>query len=91
MKNSKIIIFTLNGCDHCQNLKNRLDEHSISYTEVEINENEELWEEILKVIKHEALPTTLILENQNKESSIYIPGIDYETEDEIVEIIRSYM
>ena len=37
---SSIIIFSLNGCLHCKNLKNRLTELTIPFIDVEIGENQ---------------------------------------------------
>lgn len=87
---NNIVLFTLNGCDHCVNLKKRLSKLSIPYKEIETTENEVLWDKIVEETGHDLLPTTLIMNDENDESFIYIPGVDYQTEDEIVEIIKSY-
>lgn len=87
---TSIILFTLDGCSHCESLKNRLNELTIPYNELEINENPEIWDEVVKQIKHELLPTVFIVNRDNDEGLIFIPSIDYETEDEIVEIIKTH-
>jgi len=86
----KVFIFTLNGCIHCSSLKNRLDRISIPYIDLEITDNKDLWDEVVKQIKHEFLPTTFITPEGSDTGDIYIPSIDYETEDEIVDIISIY-
>lgn len=88
---NKIIIFTLYDCSHCKNLKNRLYDQLIPFNEIEITQNEELWRKIVDRIKHNILPTILILSNEIDESPIYIPGVDYQTEDEIIQIIKTHI
>jgi glutaredoxin len=88
---NKVIIFTLDGCDHCVSLKKRLIEHSIPYDEIETTENEELWNKIVKEIQDEILPTTLILNPKTEESLVFVPGVHYQNEEEIIEIIKLHM
>lgn len=86
----KLIIFTLNGCGHCSNLKKRLDDINIVYREVEITQNKEVWDEIVKQIKYDYLPTVLISPDDSQIGHIFVPSVHYQTEDKIVEIIQSY-
>jgi glutaredoxin len=86
----KLMIFTLDGCHHCLSLKKRLDELEITYKEFEITENPEIWEEIVKLIKHEFLPTVLVCPDNSGNGHIYVPSVNYQTEDEIVKIIKNY-
>lgn len=87
---TSIILFTLDGCSHCSSLKKRLNDLSIPFNEIEINKNPEIWETVVKEIKHEYLPTTFIINRDYDEGLVFIPSIDYETEDEIVEIIKNH-
>jgi glutaredoxin len=86
MSNS-IIIFTLNGCQHCDSLKERFTNLSIPYNELDIEKNEELWNKIVDYNNSEVVPTILMYDEYDK-GEIFIPGKDYETEDEIVKIIE---
>jgi glutaredoxin len=85
----KIILFTLDGCPHCISLKNRLINDSIPFIELDVDENPEIWGEVIEEIKHDFLPTTLITNIETEEGLIFVPTIDYQTEDEIFEIIRN--
>ncbi len=87
----KLILFTLVDCHYCENLKNRLIELSIPYNEIEINENPEIWNEVLREIEHELVPTVFIADTNVEEGYIYIPTIDYQSEEEIVQIITEQM
>jgi glutaredoxin len=86
---SSIIIFTLNGCFHCTNLKNRLNELNIPFIDVEIGQNQKLWDQVVEQTGHNVLPTVFIKKDNTDEGPVYVPGRDYKTEDEIVEIIKN--
>ena len=88
MSNS-IVIFTLNGCFHCKNLKNRLNELNIPFIDVEIGENQKLWDQVVEQTGHNVIPTIFIKKENTEEGPVYVPGRDYETEDEIVEILKN--
>lgn len=86
-----IVIFTLNGCGHCQSLKKRLNEISIPYTEIEIVANEAIWTQVVRQTGHDVIPTVFIKKENDENGPVYVPGRDYQTEDEIVEIIKTYV
>lgn len=86
-----IVIFTLNGCGHCQSLKKRLNDISIPYTEIEIGANEEIWKQVVRQTGEDVIPTVFIKKNDNEDGPVYVPGRDYQNEDEIVEIIKTYV
>lgn len=86
-----IVIFTLNGCGHCQSLKKRLNDISIPYTEIEIGANEEIWTQVVRQTGEDVIPTVFIKKNDNEDGPVYVPGRDYQNEDEIVEIIKTYV
>jgi glutaredoxin len=86
-----IVIFTLNGCGHCQSLKKRLNDISIPYTEIEIGVNEEIWKQVVKQTGEDVIPTIFIKKENDENGPVYVPGRDFQSEDEIVEIIKTYM
>lgn len=88
---STIIVFTLNGCGHCSSLKNRLNEISIPFQEVEINQNRQIWDQVVSQTGHNLLPTVFIKTEGTEVGPIYIPSRDYESEDEIVEILKKFV
>lgn len=83
----RIILFTLDGCYYCQSLKDKLNELSIPFDEFEINQHPHIWNNLVKEIKHEILPTIIISDVDVNNAMAYIPTIDYQSEEEIVEII----
>ncbi len=85
----KITIFTLDGCGHCSTLKSRLNLLGIKYKEIEVTQNNHVWDEIVKLTKYDYLPTVLIFSDSSTNANVYIPSVNYQTEDEIVEIIKN--
>jgi len=85
----KLIIFTLFGCPYCVNLKNQLKDLSIDFVDIDIEVNPEIWDKVVKQTKQEVLPTIFIQEPNTSEGNVYIPGYNYDEEDEIVEIIKN--
>jgi hypothetical protein len=86
-----IIVFTLNGCIHCNSLKQRLKKLSIPYIDVEITKNENIWNQVVEQTGHDSIPTIFIKKKNTDDGPVYVPGRDYESEDEIVEIIKKYI
>lgn len=86
-----IVIFTLNGCSHCQSLKKRLRDLSIPYTEIEIGANEDIWTQVVRQTGEDVIPTVFIKKENDEDGPVYVPGRDYQDEDEIVEIIKTYV
>lgn len=85
----KIIIFTLTGCPYCTNLKKRLDDLSITYVDIDVDEHPDLWDKVTKQTNENVLPTIFIQYPNTKEGDVYIPGTNYDEEDEIVEILKN--
>ena len=88
---NNIIIFTLEGCSHCIELKKRLKEESIPFTEVEVSKNKEIWDKVVEQTGHNALPTTYISLNGGEEGPVFVPDRDYHEKEEIVEIVKKYI
>lgn len=84
-----ILLFTLNDCVYCNSLKKKLKSLSIDFKEIDVNQHENIWDDVVKDVGLDYVPLTLIFNDENDDFGIYIvPGKDYETEDELIEIIR---
>ena len=86
-----IVIFTLDGCSHCDSLKKRLKGLSIPYMDIEITDNEEIWNQVVTQTGHNLIPTVFIQKEDSDDGPVYVPGRDYQSEDEIVEKIKEYL
>jgi len=85
----KILVFTLNGCVHCQELKEKLTELSIPFDDVEITLNRKLWDYVISQTGYDLLPTVFIKDGDDSSGLIYTPGRDFQSNDEIIEIIKN--
>ncbi len=88
---SELIVFTLKGCSHCTILKNKLNEETIPYTEIEITNNQKLWDSVVDQTGHNVLPTVFIKMEGSDTGPIYIPGIDFKNPDELIQKIKKHL
>ena len=88
---NKVIIFTMKGCSACAGLKGTLNEMNISFQELPISEYRGIWEQVVKQTGLRNLPTIFIQEGDSESGPVYIPGRDFETEEEIINIIKDYV
>ena len=79
------------GCPYCSDLKNSLLKLRIPYIEVKIHENKDIWEQLVSQIGVRQLPTVFIKEGETDEGPVYISGKDFNSRDEILEIIKKYI
>jgi glutaredoxin len=85
----KIYIFTLEGCIYCKKLKNTLKKNSISFIDVDIDKNEELWNTIIKQTGYDYAPTVYITKENDEFGNVYVPQIDYEDDKDMLQIIKN--
>jgi glutaredoxin 3 len=86
-----INIFTLSGCGHCKTMKNLLSENNLPYKEFEINENREIFDQVVKLTGQNVLPTIYLQDKETGQGPIFVPGRDYMEENEILEKIWKYI
>lgn len=86
-----IVIFTLKNCGHCIDLKEKLTELSITYQEMEINQNRPIWDQVVSQTGFNLLPTVFVKKENDDTGPIFIPGRDYENQEELIEIIKKYV
>ena len=89
--NKRVIIFTLNGCDHCKELKDYLLKLNINFLDIDISVNNEQWLRIVKLTGQDVVPTVYLTDIATDIGVIYVPFNDFKNTEEIVEIIKSYL
>lgn len=87
----KVIVFSLNGCGHCQTLKARLNELTIPYQDIEINKNRTIWDQVVSQTGHNVLPTIFIQKDEDGNGPIYLPGKDFFETEEAIKIINEHL
>lgn len=86
-----VVVFTLDGCIFCEELKNRLNEEKINFLEIEINSNPIIWEQVVQQTNYDYLPTVFIKLGENNNGPVFVPSIDYEDNDDLISQIREYL
>lgn len=88
---NEIIVFTLKGCSHCVDLKKELNNLNISYSEIEVDSNKEIWDSVVKQTGHNSLPSVYISVAGGEEGPIFVPERDYKDRDDLIEKIKMYI
>ena len=88
---ANIIVFTLDGCRHCVNLKKILNKHKINFSEIEVNANKQIWDKVVAQTGHNLLPTVYITTENSDEGIVFIPDVDYKTLGELVNNIKKHI
>ncbi len=81
----EVILFSMKGCPYCEDLKNKLIEREIKFTEKDVDENEILYESFSKKVDSEYLPAIMI------GKKAFIPERSFKTIEQAVGIIENYL
>ena len=79
------IRFSMEGCPHCDNLKNQLKEANINFIEKDVDENERLYESFSRKVDSEYLPAVIV------DKKVFLPERSFKTIDDGVELIKRYL
>ena len=86
-----IIVFTLEGCSHCVELKKELRKETLPFTEIEVTKNATLWNGVVEQTGHNTLPTVFISLNGGDEGPVFVPERDYKDRYELIKKIKEYV
>lgn len=84
-------LFTLNGCHHCTILKNELIANDIPFTEFEVNKFKNIYDEVMKITKVDALPTVYLQNPETNSGPVFVAGRDFDTKEEAIERIKRFI
>jgi glutaredoxin len=88
---NKVLVFTLNGCGHCIDLKKELIQRDLPFIEIEVSNNQKIWDQVVNQTGHNVLPTIFIKRENTDDGLVYVPGKDFQNTEEAVEIIKKYV
>ena len=88
---NQLIVFTLDGCSHCVDLKKKLNKNKLEFREIEIGANKNIWDKVVEQTGHNSLPTVYIQLNGGEEGLIFVPERDYKDHDELIEQIKNHI
>jgi|TARA_R110000868_G_scaffold411181_2_gene702162 glutaredoxin len=81
----KVIVFTMDGCPWCSNLKEQLDAKGIEYEAKDVDEFSTMYNKFVKLTKNDFLPAMLIGKNA------LVPQKSFNTIDEAVNIVENLL
>ena len=84
----QLVVFSMEGCPHCQEFKKILTENSVEYVNRDIHEHSEEYQ-MFSRIKNDLVPAFMIVdENDLTKSGLFAPDQDYTTLEEALNIIK---
>ncbi len=81
----EVILFTMKGCSHCDNLKKKLNESNVPFVEKDVEIFNEIYEKFSKSVGSEYLPAVLI------GKKAFIPDKSFQTIEQANHIIKNYL
>ena len=88
---NKFIVFTMDGCGHCSELKKKMNSAEIEFTEIEIGENQKIWDQVVNQTGDNALPTVFVSLEGGDEGPVFVAGRDFFDKDEFIETLKTYV
>ena len=94
------ILYTMDGCPHCSNMKDLLNQSGIIYLEHNIKDYEKEYEEFVKETKNEYLPAFSLIkvlkeDNIDFEKDVQVefltPDDSFDTLNEAVEKVKNFL
>ena len=64
---------------------------NISFSEIEVESNKEIWDSVVKQTGHNSLPSVYISIAGGDEGPIFVPERDYKDRDDLIEKIKMYI
>jgi glutaredoxin len=84
----QLVVFTMEGCPHCQEFKKILSESNVEFVNRDIHEHSGEYQMFARV-KNDLVPAFMIVDDENtSDSSLYAPDQDYQTLEEALNIIK---
>ena len=81
----EVVVFTMKGCPHCDNLKEKLNENNIKFIEKDVDKHEKTYEKFSEAVDSEYLPAILI------GKKAFIPERSFTTIEEASKNIKNYL
>lgn len=90
-----VVVYTMEGCPYCTDIKEEFFKNSIPFVERDIAEHEEEYDDFVKVVKNEYVPSLMLLTLDKKDNAHDIqfltPDRDYQDIYEGVTMVKKYL
>ena len=84
----QLVVFSMEGCPHCQEFKRILSESNVEFVNRDIHEHSDEYQMFARV-KNDLVPAFMIVDEQDTtKSGLFAPDQDYRTLDEALNIIK---
>lgn len=91
----KVILYTMEGCPHCADMKNMLREARIKFSERDIHKYEKEYDLFVEATGNEYIPAFMLMTiDENKKPTdvtLMAPDDDFQELKEAVEKVRRYL
>lgn len=74
----KIHLYSTKDCPYCIELKDMLTNYNLPYEVIDVDENEEEWDQICKTLNVEFVPTVIIVDDILDTAKILTPDIHFD-------------
>ena len=88
-----VILFTMEGCPYCVQMKDQLTESNINFVERDIDEHKDEYDMFVEITENEFVPAFMIVESPDTDdhkSYLFAPERDYDEIEEGVAIIKEH-
>ena len=84
-----LVVFTMEGCPFCVEMKDKIKELGIEFVEADIEENEMEYEIFKKLVGNDYVPAFMIIMGED-DAKVFAPERDYNEIDEGIDIIKKH-
>ena len=74
----KIHLYSTKDCPYCIELKEMLNNYNLPYEVIDVDENEEEWDEICKTLNVEFVPTVIMVDEILDTAKVLTPDIHFD-------------
>jgi len=88
-----VILFTMEGCPYCVQMKDQLKESNINFVERDIDEHKDEYDMFVEITENEYVPAFMIVESPDTDdhkSYLFAPERDFNEIEEGVAIIKEH-
>jgi len=87
-----VILFTMDGCPYCVQMKEQLRESNIDFVERDIDEHKDEYDMFVEITENEFVPAFMIVESpdDSPKSYLFAPERDFDEIEEGVNIIKEH-
>ena len=92
MSKKQIVLFTMEGCPWCSDMKKMLQEENIEFLDRNINQYEDEYKMFVEITENDFVPAFMIINDINdlSKTKLYAPERDFDDLEDGVSIIKEF-